>query len=78
MINAQPRLHWRVVVRTGTGGKLDPSRPSRPLSWHLVTCVDTSLASAHCVQGRQLILTTDDPSGHCMLEGVCPVCGATS
>jgi len=32
------RLRWRVVVRTE--GKLDPSRATRPLAWHLVTCVD--------------------------------------
>src|SRR5260221_5597252 len=49
--------------RTGTSGKLDPSRPSRPLSWHLVTCADSGLAAAHCEEGRQLLLTNDDPSG---------------
>ena len=46
MINSHPRLRWRVLVRTGSAGKLDPSKPSRPLSWHLVTCADTGLATA--------------------------------
>ena len=32
------RLRWRVVVRTD--GKLDPSRATRPLAWHLVTCAE--------------------------------------
>jgi hypothetical protein len=80
MINLQlkPRLRWRVVVRTGASGKLDPSRPSRPLSWHLVTCADSGLAAAHCEEGRQLLLTNDDPSGHCLLDGVCPRCDLNS
>jgi hypothetical protein len=80
MINSQPqpRLRWRVLVRTGTAGKLDPSRPSRPLSWHLVTCTDTGRASAHCEEGQRLLVTGDDPSGHCLLDGICPRCGATA
>jgi hypothetical protein len=76
--HTQPRLRWRVLVRTGASGKLDPSRPSRPLSWHLVTCADTALAAAHCAEGQQLLLTNDDPSGHCLLDGVCPRCSAIS
>jgi hypothetical protein len=76
--HTQPRLRWRVLVRTGASGKLDPSRPSRPLSWHLVTCADTALAAAHCAEGQQLLLTNDDPSGHCLLDGTCPRCSAIS
>src|SRR5688572_23927232 len=66
------RLRWRVVVRTE--GKLDPSRSSRPLAWHLVTCADLDLADAHCAQGQVLLTASGDPEGHCLLEGVCPRC----
>ena len=72
MISKQ-RLRWRVLVRTAG---LDPSRPSRPLSWHLVTCANAELAASHCEEGRRLLLTGDDPDGHCLLDGVCPRCGA--
>jgi hypothetical protein len=72
----KPRLRWRVLVRTGATGKLDPSRPSRPLSWHLVTCAETGAATAHCEEGQRLLISTDDPSGHCLLDGVCPRCSA--
>jgi len=68
------RLRWRVVVRTE--GKLDPSRPSRPLAWHLVTCSEAELADAHCEEGRRLMATVGDPEGHCLLDGVCPRCAA--
>ncbi len=74
----QPRLRWRVLVRTGASGKLDPSRPSRPLSWHLVTCADTGLAASHCEEGQRLLIADDDPSGHCLLDGICPRCDATA
>jgi hypothetical protein len=71
-----PRLRWRVVVRTGGKGKIDPSRPSRPLAWHLATCADSELLDAHCDEGRRLISSGDDPDGHCLLDGVCPRCAA--
>ena len=66
------RLRWRVVVRTD--GRLDPSRPSRPLAWHLVTCSDPMGPDAHCTHG-QLLLTVGagDRKGHCLLDGECPV-----
>ncbi len=67
-----PRLRWRVVVRTGEKGKIDPSKPSRPLAWHLVTCADNELPAAHCPEGRRLIDSDDDPDGHCLLDGECP------
>jgi hypothetical protein len=66
------RLRWRVVVRTQ--GKLDPSRPSRPLAWHLVTCTASENPDAHCPEGRRLLAAGDDPDGHCLLVGVCPRC----
>src|SRR6266581_9196000 len=69
-----PRLRWRVVVRTGGKDKLDPSRPSRPLAWHLVSCTENELPEAHCAEGRRLLATGDDPDGHCLLDGVCPRC----
>ena len=69
-----PRLRWRVVVRTGGKGKIDPSRPSRPLAWHLASCTENELPAAHCPEGRRLIATGDDPDGHCLLDGVCPRC----
>jgi hypothetical protein len=71
-----PRILWRVVVRTGGAGKMDPSRPSRPLAWHLATCTDTDSLEAHCPEGRRLIEVGDDPDGHCLLNGVCPRCDA--
>jgi len=70
----EPRLRWRVVVRTGEKGKIDPSRPSRPLAWHLATCTDAESPEAHCPEGRRLIAIGDDPDGHCLLDGECPRC----
>ena len=55
---------------------MDPSRPSRPLAWHLASCTDSELPEAHCPEGRRLIATGDDPDGHCLLDGVCPRCDA--
>ena len=71
-----PRVHWRVVVRTGGQGKMDPSRPSRPLAWHLASCTASESPEAHCAEGCRLIATGDDPDGHCLLDGVCPRCEA--
>jgi hypothetical protein len=67
------RLRWRVVV--GTQG-LDPSRPSRPLAWHLADCRSPALAEAHCARGRELLAEGADPDGHCLTEGaeICPRC----
>ena len=66
------RLRWRVVVRTE--GKLDPSRPSRPLSWHLASCAAPDRPDAHCLEGRRLLASGDDPDGHCLASDVCPRC----
>jgi hypothetical protein len=68
---AAARLMWRVNV--GTAG-LDPTRPSRPLSWHLATCVGALDAESHCAEGNRLIATLADPDGHCLLDGQCPRC----
>jgi hypothetical protein len=69
-----PRLRWRVVVRTGDKGKIDPSRPSRPLAWHLASCTENELPAAHCPEGNRLLAVGDDPDGHCLLDGICPRC----
>ena len=66
------RLRWRVLVRTD--GRLDPSRPSRPLAWHLATCTDVTARDAHCAEGQRVLDEGADPDGHCMLEDVCPRC----
>jgi hypothetical protein len=66
------RLRWRVLVRTD--GRLDPSRPSRPLAWHLATCVDVTAQDKHCPEGHRLLDEGADPDGHCMLEDICPRC----
>jgi hypothetical protein len=68
------RLRWRVVVSTKG---LDPSRPSRPLAWHLSTCSDSIGFDAHCTEGRRLLTVgAGDPEGHCLLDGACPRCAA--
>jgi hypothetical protein len=69
---ASTRLRWRVVVRTDGKGKLDPARPARPLSWHLVTCANPEEPAAHCPEGRRLLAAANDPEGHCLLDEVCP------
>ena len=67
------RLHWRVTVQTD--GRLDPSRATRPLAWHLVECEDPSQASAHCPEGQRMMKTgAIDPDGHCLIDGVCARC----
>jgi hypothetical protein len=73
---APPRLLWRVVVRTGGQGKMDPSRPSRPLAWHMASCTGSEDPEAHCPEGRRLLTNGDDPDGHCLLNGVCQRCEA--
>lgn len=66
------RLQWRVLVQTA--GRLDPSKASLPLAWHLVHCAEPMLASSHCAVGQQLLAGDADPDGHCLLNGVCPRC----
>ena len=72
--SATPRLRWRVIVRTGSTGKLDQSGGSRPLAWHLATCADVEGPAAHCHEGTRLLLGGEDPDGHCLLDGACPRC----
>jgi hypothetical protein len=69
-----PRIRWRVVVRTGATGKMDPSRPSRPLAWHLASCTASEDPDVHCPEGRRLLAAGDDPDGHCLVDGICPRC----
>ena len=66
------RLRWRVIVQTQ--GRLDPSRGTRPLAWHLMECADPALPEGHCAIGRRLIADGADPDGHCLIDGTCPRC----
>lgn len=69
---AGERLRWRVIVRSQ--GKLDPSRGTRPLAWHLMECSDPVLLDGHCAIGRRLIVDGADPDGHCLIDGTCLRC----
>ncbi|HEY1292694.1 MAG TPA: hypothetical protein VGJ60_06325 [Chloroflexota bacterium] len=66
------RLRWRVIVQTQ--GRLDPSRGTRPLAWHLMECSDPALLDGHCAIGRRLLADGADPDGHCLIDGTCPRC----
>jgi hypothetical protein len=66
------RLRWRVIVQTA--GRLDASRASRPLAWHLVECVAPTRLDAHCPEGQRMLETGGDPDGHCLIDDVCPRC----
>jgi hypothetical protein len=66
------RLHWRVIVPTQ--GRLDPSRGTQPLAWHLMECSDAALLDGHCAVGRRLLADGSDPDGHCLIDGTCPRC----
>jgi hypothetical protein len=65
-------LRWRAIVRVGQ--KLDASRGHQPLAWHLVDCVETARADAHCDVGRLLMATDGNPDGHCLVDATCPRC----
>jgi hypothetical protein len=71
---AAPRLRWQVVVTTGD--RLDVSQPARPLAWHMVGCMSTSAAAAHCAEGGRLLARGADPDGHCLILSRCPRCDA--
>jgi hypothetical protein len=69
------RRYWRAVVRTG--GPVSASRERDRVEWHLVACSTTNNAEgAHCTEGRHLIETIGHPDGHCIVDGVCGLCGA--
>jgi hypothetical protein len=68
------RVFWRAVVKTG--GQVSASRERDRVEWHLSTCTAPQSAGSHCNEGRHLIETIGHPDGHCLVEGVCGLCGA--
>jgi hypothetical protein len=71
---AQPRIYWRAVVRTG--GQVGASRERDRVEWHLAACRAPTEEGSHCTEGRHLIETIGHPDGHCIIDGVCGLCGA--
>jgi hypothetical protein len=69
------RVFWRAVVRAG--GQVGASRERDRVEWHLSTCAAPLAAGSHCNEGRHLIETIGHPDGHCIVNGVCGLCGAT-
>jgi hypothetical protein len=69
-----PRVYWRAVVRTG--GQVSASRERDRVEWHLAACASPQDASSHCNEGQHLIETVGHPDGHCVIDGVCGLCGA--
>jgi hypothetical protein len=70
----KPRVLWRAVVRTG--GQVAASRERDRVEWHLSICTAPQDADHHCTEGRHLIETLGHPDGHCIIDGVCGLCGA--
>jgi hypothetical protein len=71
---AAKRVLWRAVVRTG--GAVVASRERDRVEWHLATCNAAHTEANHCATGRHLIETIGHPDGHCIIDGVCGLCGA--
>jgi hypothetical protein len=69
------RVLWRAVVRTA-GGQVSASRERDRVEWHLSTCTAPQTDGNHCTEGRHLIETIGHPDGHCIVDGVCGLCGA--
>jgi hypothetical protein len=69
-----PRVFWRAVVRTG--GQVGASRERDRVEWHLAACTAPTEMGSHCTEGRHLIETIGHPDGHCLINGVCGLCGA--
>jgi hypothetical protein len=67
------RKHWRAIVRTG--GLFAASREGDRVEWHLVECDAPHGAGEHCSEGERLLALTGNPSGHCLIDGVCGTCG---
>ena len=68
------RVLWRAVVRTG--GQVSASRERDRVEWHLASCGAPHSEGSHCLQGRHLIEAIGQPDGHCIVDGVCGLCGA--
>jgi hypothetical protein len=71
---AKTRVFWRAVVRTG--GQVAASRERDRVEWHLAACAAPTELGSHCTEGQHLIETIGHPDGHCIVEGVCGLCGA--
>jgi hypothetical protein len=71
---ARPRVFWRAVVRTG--GQIAASRERDRVEWHLAACGAPGGEGQHCSEGQHLIETAGHPDGHCIVDGVCGLCGA--
>ena len=70
------RKFWRAVVRTG--GQVAASRERDRVEWHLAACTAPQSEGAHCTEGRHLYETIGHPDGHCIVDGVCGLCGAAA
>lgn len=70
---APERRYWRAVVRTG--GQIAASRERDRVEWHLAGCAVPGGEGAHCTEGQHLIETAGHPDGHCIIGGVCGLCG---
>jgi hypothetical protein len=68
------RRYWRAIVRTG--GQLGASRERDRVEWHLAACATPQETGSHCTEGRHLIETVGHPDGHCIVDGLCGLCGA--
>jgi hypothetical protein len=68
------RVLWRAVVRTG--GQVGASREKDRVEWHLAGCTAPHSEGNHCNEGRHLMETIGHPDGHCIVDGVCGLCGA--
>ena len=68
------RVYWRAVVRTG--GQVSASRERDRVEWHLAACPAPISAGSHCTEGRHLIETIGHPDGHCIVNGMCGLCGS--
>jgi hypothetical protein len=68
------RVFWRAVVRTG--GQVSAGRERDRVEWHLAACTAPHSPGDHCNEGQHLIETIGHPDGHCIVEGVCGLCGA--
>ena len=67
------RRFWRAVVRSG--GQIAAVRERDRVEWHLVQCAVPQGEGAHCTEGQHLIETVGHPDGHCIIDGVCGLCG---
>ena len=68
------RRFWRAVVRTG-GGSVAATRERDRVEWHLAGCTAPQGQGEHCTEGQHLMETIGHPDGHCIIDGVCGLCG---